>query len=114
MQPTSTSLLPAELLLMISDQPANRFQQGPASSHAAMTPPQTASSAALPTGPSCRALTRPLHSTPAISQVAYTSADTAAAFGIEPRVAMLSYSTLGSGAGPQVRAPPCCSLLLPC
>lgn len=32
------------------------------------------------------------------------AADTAAAFGIDPRVAMLSYSTLGSGSGPQVSA----------
>lgn len=37
-----------------------------------------------------------------LSQIATVSADTAASFGIEPRVAMLSYSTLGSGAGPQV------------
>ena len=38
-----------------------------------------------------------------LAAIATTSADTAAAFGIEPRVAMLSYSTLGSGAGPDVR-----------
>lgn len=38
-----------------------------------------------------------------LSQIASTSAGTAAAFGIEPRVAMLSYSTLGSGAGPDVQ-----------
>ncbi len=37
-----------------------------------------------------------------LAAIAITSADTAAAFGIEPRVAMLSYSTLGSGAGPDV------------
>jgi phosphate acetyltransferase len=37
-----------------------------------------------------------------LAQIAATSADTAAAFGIEPRVAMLSYSTGGSGAGPAV------------
>lgn len=37
-----------------------------------------------------------------LAAIAATSADTAAAFGIEPRVAMLSYSTLGSGAGPDV------------
>ncbi|GLC50353.1 hypothetical protein PLESTB_000369800 [Pleodorina starrii] len=37
-----------------------------------------------------------------LATIAITSADTAAAFGIEPRVAMLSYSTLGSGAGPDV------------
>ncbi len=37
-----------------------------------------------------------------LAHIAVDSADTAAAFGIEPRVAMLSYSTLGSGAGPQV------------
>jgi hypothetical protein len=39
-----------------------------------------------------------------LAQIAIVSADTAAAFGIEPRVAMLSYSTMGSGAGPDVRA----------
>lgn len=38
-----------------------------------------------------------------LAKIAITSADTAAAFGIEPRVAMLSYSTLGSGAGPDVQ-----------
>lgn len=38
-----------------------------------------------------------------LAQIASVSADTAAAFGIEPRVAMLSYSTLGSGAGPDVQ-----------
>ncbi|GIL76328.1 hypothetical protein Vretimale_5892 [Volvox reticuliferus] len=37
-----------------------------------------------------------------LAAIAITSADTAAAFGIEPRVAMLSYSTLGSGSGPDV------------
>ncbi|EFJ49262.1 phosphate acetyltransferase [Volvox carteri f. nagariensis] len=37
-----------------------------------------------------------------LASIAITSADTAAAFGIEPRVAMLSYSTLGSGSGPDV------------
>ncbi|EFJ50359.1 phosphate acetyltransferase [Volvox carteri f. nagariensis] len=37
-----------------------------------------------------------------LATIAITSADTAAAFGIEPRVAMLSYSTLGSGTGPDV------------
>ena len=37
-----------------------------------------------------------------LAQIAAVSADTAAAFGIPPRVAMLSYSTLGSGAGPAV------------
>ncbi|GAB4821111.1 hypothetical protein N2152v2_008157 [Parachlorella kessleri] len=37
-----------------------------------------------------------------LAEVAICLADTAAAFGIEPRVAMLSYSTLGSGSGPQV------------
>lgn len=37
-----------------------------------------------------------------LAQIAAASADTATAFGIEPRVAMLSYSTLGSGAGPAV------------
>ena len=34
--------------------------------------------------------------------IAISSADTAAQFGIEPRVAMLSYSTGSSGAGPEV------------
>lgn len=38
-----------------------------------------------------------------LAQIAISSADTAAAFGIPPRVAMLSYSTLGSGAGPDVK-----------
>eukprot|EP01023_Acetabularia_acetabulum_P061443 TRINITY_DN7423_c1_g2_i1.p4 TRINITY_DN7423_c1_g2~~TRINITY_DN7423_c1_g2_i1.p4 ORF type:complete len:178 (+),score=50.01 TRINITY_DN7423_c1_g2_i1:109-642(+) len=37
-----------------------------------------------------------------LAQIALSSADTAAAFGLEPRVAMLSYSTFGSGGGPQV------------
>ena len=37
-----------------------------------------------------------------LAQIAATSADTAAAFGVEPRVAMLSYSTFGSGSGPEV------------
>lgn len=32
-----------------------------------------------------------------LAYIAVASAETAAAFGIEPRVAMLSYSTLGSG-----------------
>ena len=38
-----------------------------------------------------------------LAAIAATSAATAAAFGLEPRVAMLSYSTLGSGAGPDVQ-----------
>ena len=37
-----------------------------------------------------------------LAQIACTSADTAAAFGLQPRVALLSYSTMGSGAGPDV------------
>ena len=37
-----------------------------------------------------------------LAHIALSSADTAAAFGLQPRVAMLSYSTLGSGAGPDV------------
>ena len=37
-----------------------------------------------------------------LAQIGITSAETAAAFGIEPRVAFLSYSTFGSGAGPDV------------
>lgn len=37
-----------------------------------------------------------------LAQIAVTSADTAAAFGVEPRVALLSYSTFGSGSGPEV------------
>lgn len=36
-------------------------------------------------------------------QIATVSADTAASFGITPRVAMLSYSTGTSGFGPQAR-----------
>ena len=43
--------------------------------------------------------------TPAqLADIAISSADSAAAFGIEPRVAMLSYSTGTSGAGPDVDA----------
>lgn len=38
-----------------------------------------------------------------LAKIAMTSADTAKAFGVDPRVAMLSYSTLGSGAGPDVQ-----------
>jgi phosphate acetyltransferase len=37
-----------------------------------------------------------------LAQIAISSADTAAKFGIEPRVAMLSYSTGSSGSGPEV------------
>lgn len=37
-----------------------------------------------------------------LAQIAVASADTAAAFGLEPRVAMLSYATLGSNSGPLV------------
>ena len=37
-----------------------------------------------------------------LADIALSSADTAAAFGIEPRVAMLSYSTGSSGAGADV------------
>ena len=37
-----------------------------------------------------------------LAQIAIVSADTAKAFGVEPKVAMLSYSTLGSGEGPDV------------
>lgn len=37
-----------------------------------------------------------------LALIAVTSAETAAAFGVTPRVAMLSYSTGVSGAGPQV------------
>lgn len=37
-----------------------------------------------------------------LAQIAISSADAASAFNIDPRVAMLSYSTLGSGAGPEV------------
>lgn len=37
-----------------------------------------------------------------LAQIAISSADTAARFGIEPRVAMLSYSTGSSGSGPEV------------
>lgn len=37
-----------------------------------------------------------------LAEVAIETAKTAAAFGIEPKVAMLSYSTMGSGKGPTV------------
>lgn len=37
-----------------------------------------------------------------LARIAVSSADTAAAFGLDPKVALLSYSTLGSGAGPDV------------
>ncbi len=37
-----------------------------------------------------------------LAHIAISSADTAAAFGIEPKVAMLSYSTGDSGSGPEV------------
>ena len=37
-----------------------------------------------------------------LAQIAISSADTALKFGIEPRVAMLSYSTGSSGSGPEV------------
>lgn len=37
-----------------------------------------------------------------LAQIAVTSAHTAKAFGVDPKVALLSYSTLGSGSGPSV------------
>lgn len=37
-----------------------------------------------------------------LAEIAATSAETAKSFGVDPRIAMLSYSTLGSGAGPAV------------
>ena len=37
-----------------------------------------------------------------LADIAIQSAETAAAFGLEPKVGMLSYSTLGSGRGPDV------------
>lgn len=37
-----------------------------------------------------------------LAQIALQSAQTARSFGLEPRVGMLSYSTLGSGSGPDV------------
>lgn len=39
-----------------------------------------------------------------LADIALQSANTARAFGLEPRVAMISYSTLGSGSGPDVDA----------
>jgi phosphate acetyltransferase len=39
-----------------------------------------------------------------LADIAINSAETAASFGVEPRVAMLSYSTGASGRGPQVNA----------
>ena len=41
-----------------------------------------------------------------LALIAVTSAETAAAFGVTPRVAMLSYSTGVSGSGPQVLSHP--------
>lgn len=37
-----------------------------------------------------------------LAEIGITSAETASAFGIQPRVAFLSYSTFGSGSGPDV------------
>ena len=37
-----------------------------------------------------------------LAEIAIQSADSAKAFGIEPRVAMISYSTIDSGSGPDV------------
>ena len=48
-----------------------------------------------------------------LATIAVTSAETAAAFGIEPRVALLSYSTGASGSGPQVGFSPTCVWLFP-
>ena len=39
---------------------------------------------------------------PQLADIAISSADTAASFGVEPRIAMLSYSTGASGKGPDV------------
>lgn len=48
-----------------------------------------------------------------LALIAVTSAETAAAFGVTPRVAMLSYSTGVSGSGPQVAVNCCqCNLSL--
>lgn len=41
-------------------------------------------------------------STEELAEIAVESARTAEFFGIDPKVAMLSYSTMGSGAGPKV------------
>ena len=41
-------------------------------------------------------------STEELAEIAVQSAQTAEFFGIDPKVAMLSYSTMGSGAGPKV------------
>ena len=43
-----------------------------------------------------------LNASEKIAEVAIETAKTAAAFGIDPKVAMLSYSTMGSGKGPTV------------
>jgi len=70
---------------------------------------ETACLPAAPLPPTTPTTPPTLHSHPHpppqqdLAQIAATSADTAAAFGLEPRVAMLSYSTLGSGAGPDVQ-----------
>ena len=47
---------------------------------------------------------RPKPDTEQLADIAISSSETAAAFGIEPRVAMLSYSTGESGSGPDVDA----------
>jgi phosphate acetyltransferase len=46
----------------------------------------------------------PTPDAPQLADIAISSADTAARFGVEPRIAMLSYSTGESGRGPQVTA----------
>lgn len=44
----------------------------------------------------------PNPTTEQLAEIAIQSADTAKAMGLDPRVAMISYSTLGSGSGPDV------------
>ncbi len=52
-----------------------------------------------------------------LAEIAIQSAETAKAFGLEPKVGMLSYSTLGSGKGPDVdlveKSPPSSKTRLP-
>ena len=65
-------------------------------------PPQPAHSRSWPCRRARRSPCRTPIRVPTPPQIATVSADTAASFGITPRVAMMSYSTGTSGSGPQV------------